>query len=493
MRLRETVFDNFRCFKNYSISYGEDTTVFIGKNGTGKSSVISGIRRGLSFMFAKSRNFQQNLATSNNAKVNSFDRIEANFDPALRTYNYPIENRFHSTFQNEDLNWALVKRTMNGGLATTRYNDALSHLLHLYNEQGNALELPVLAVIHDCFPHLNAKLGSNVKKILKSAVLPRDFGYYGWDDRTACIEIWLNRFYRVANYDKDVLDDIDSLENQLSLREQHLKNINKLDEYKIPSLKNEIERLKRNIDILKKDARREEFLNEKEYIINKLVGFTTPLNEEYDFINSEFELFRIAVNRPDKQNYELEFFFKDGRIIAFSSLPMGYKRIFSMVIDIAYRAYILNKDIESSGIVLIDEIELHLHPTLQQEILQRLRKTFPRIQFIVTTHSPLVISNFRVDYSNKIIKLEQDGSVYTNEEVENVFGIDYATNLSEVMEVAPRSTTIDKYINAYLFFYGKDRHDEANVILQKLQEYVGGDIPTLLQNEIEMQKQAYGK
>ena len=74
-----------------------------------------------------------------------------------------------------------------------------------------------------------------------------------------------------------------------------------------------------------------------------------------------------------------------------------------------------------------------------------------------------------------------------------MFGIDYATNLSEVMEVAPRSPTIDKYINAYLFFYGKDRHDEANVILQKLQEYVGGDIPTLLQNEIEMQKQAYGK
>jgi predicted ATP-binding protein involved in virulence len=141
--------------------------------------------------------------------------------------------------------------------------------------------------------------------------------------------------------------------------------------------------------------------------------------------------------------------------------------------------------------VLIDEIELHLHPTLQQEILQRLQKTFPKIQFIATTHSPLVISNFKADANNKIIKLEHDGNSYSNEDVENVFGLDYSTNLSEIMEVAPRSSTIDKYINAYLILLGKKKETEADLMLQKLKDYLGGEIPTLLQKEIDNQKKAY--
>jgi predicted ATP-binding protein involved in virulence len=101
-------------------------------------------------------------------------------------------------------------------------------------------------------------------------------------------------------------------------------------------------------------------------------------------------------------------------------------------------------------------LELHLHPTLQQEVLLRFQKTFPQIQFIISTHSPLIISNQKADGEiSKIIKLENDGDNYTNRDIDNIYGIDYSTNLSEIMEVAPRSTTIDKYINAYLFLYGK--------------------------------------
>ena len=108
----------------------------------------------------------------------------------------------------------------------------------------------------------------------------------------------------------------------------------------------------------------------------------------------------------------------------FDNLPQGYKRLFSIVFDIAYRSYILNQAKEPEGIVFIDEIELHLHPSLQQEVLGRLRKTFPKIQFIVSTHSLLVISNLKSENnSNKIIRLENDGLTYSNEPVENIYGI----------------------------------------------------------------------
>jgi len=56
-------------------------------------------------------------------------------------------------------------------------------------------------------------------------------------------------------------------------------------------------------------------------------------------------------------------------------------------------------------VVLIDEIDLHLHPSLQRELVPRLRKALPKVQWIVTTHSPLVLANFDV---NEIIALDRD-------------------------------------------------------------------------------------
>ena len=495
MKLTESTFNNFRCFKQYKLKYGEETTVIIGRNGTGKSSVLSGIRRGLSFMFAKPKGFKKNLATSNNAKVKSFGHLEATFDLSSRNYNYPIQNNFKALFNYHNsgvylcLDWSVTKNSMNGGLLTTQYNDALNEVLRYYNEANNPV-LPVLAVITDSFPHIGINEGAKAKKIIEKDIIPRDFGYYGWDERTSCIDLWLNRFYKISNFDKDLQDDIDRIKDQISLYEGYITNKDEYDKHKVPEWEEKIEELKENLNYLHSDKRRSQFSKEKEYIQHKLIEFTKPVEKEYSFINREFELYRLSVSRPDKKNYTLEFAFKDGRVISFETLPMGYKRIFSIVLDIAYRSYILNENMESEGIVLIDEIELHLHPTLQQEVLQRLRKTFPNIQFIITTHSPLVISNFKADENNKIIKLEHDGNEYSNEVVENVYGLDYSTNLSEIMKVAPRSSTIDKYINAYLFLHGKGREEEAKQMYAKLEEYVGGKIPNLLQIEIDKKKKA---
>lgn len=498
MQLTESTFNNFRCFKEYPIKYGIKTTVFIGKNGTGKSSILSGIRRGLSFMFASPNNFSKNLAISNNAKVKSFGKLEANFDTISRVYEYPIKNDFVGNFNNETINWSLVKKTMNGGLTTTQYNDALNTVLSYYNNNltGN---LPVLAVFADSFPHEKINFGTRVKKFIAQDILPRDLGYYAWDERTNCIELWLTRFYKVSNYTKDIKNEIEQVDEQIFFYQKRIDWKDEHDEHQVPEWENKIEDLEKKLadlnsklNSLKNDKRNIIFNKERTFVENKLIEFTKPISSEYDFINKEFELYRIAVTRPpDMKNYSLELSFKDGRVIAFETLPMGYKRIFSLVIDLAYRCYILNESVESSGIVLIDEIELHLHPTLQQEILQRLQKTFPAIQFIVTTHSPLVISNFKADENNKIIKLEHDGNKYWNEDVENIFGLDYSTNLSEIMEVSPRSSTIDKYINAYLFLYGKNKKEDAEQMLDKLKEYVGGNIPKLMQEEIENQKKAY--
>lgn len=80
-------------------------------------------------------------------------------------------------------------------------------------------------------------------------------------------------------------------------------------------------------------------------------------------------------------------------------LSSGFRTLLGMVLDISYRMAVLNpnllKDIISNtpGIVLIDEIDMHLHPNWQWKVVEALKTTFPKIQFIATTHSPIVISS----------------------------------------------------------------------------------------------------
>lgn len=482
MILIESTFNNFRCFKQFEILYGKETTVFIGKNGTGKSSVLSGIRRGLSIMFAKPKNFTKNFSTSNNSKVKSYGKLEANFDQVSRNFNYPISNSFKAIYDNKEFEWAHVKNNMNGGLSTIPYSVFLNYVLEKYNTSDNTT-LPVLAVIADSFPHIQINSGVKAKKIINQDVVPRDFGYYGWDERTSCIDLWLSRFFKVSNSEKDLRDDIEKINDQIFLLEKLIDNKDEHDKHKVPEWEDKIERLKDQHKYLNNDKRIQRFSKERKFIEEKMVDFTKPLESEYNFINREFELYRLTVSRQFNKDYALEFSFKDNRAITFETLPMGYKRIFSIVLDIAYRSYILNEGVESGGIVLIDEIELHLHPTLQQEVLQRLRNTFPKIQFIVTTHSPLVISNFKSDENNKIISLEHDGNAYSKKSIENIYGIDYNTGLTEIMGANYRKSSIDKLIDSIVILKKYQNETQAGKIKDELLKLIGNN--KFIDEEIE--------
>jgi hypothetical protein len=91
----------------------------------------------------------------------------------------------------------------------------------------------------------------------------------------------------------------------------------------------------------------------------------------------------------------------DGSIVPFRALSDGYRNIIALVGDIAYKCSVLNPDLTHAaisatpGIVLIDELDLHLHPQWQRKVVGDLRSTFPSIQFVATTHSPFVIQSVR--------------------------------------------------------------------------------------------------
>jgi predicted ATP-binding protein involved in virulence len=92
---------------------------------------------------------------------------------------------------------------------------------------------------------------------------------------------------------------------------------------------------------------------------------------------------------------------KDGSWVSFSMMSAGYQSIIRLTADIAYRAIKLNPHlgtnaiIKTQGVVLIDEIDMHLHPKWQKRVISDLKNTFPNIQFIATTHSPFIIQSLR--------------------------------------------------------------------------------------------------
>lgn len=101
---------------------------------------------------------------------------------------------------------------------------------------------------------------------------------------------------------------------------------------------------------------------------------------------------------------------KNDELLNVEQLSDGEKIYLALIGDLCHRLFLANNNDDpllGSGIVLIDEIDLHLHPQWQSEITQRLTRTFPNIQFIVTTHSPHVLN--RVP-TQDVRMLEPDGS-----------------------------------------------------------------------------------
>ena len=113
-----------------------------------------------------------------------------------------------------------------------------------------------------------------------------------------------------------------------------------------------------------------------------------------------------------------------------NQLSDGERSFLAIISDLVRRLSLANPDLDDplhgAGIVLIDELELHLHPTWQRQVVEKLRTTFPNIQFIATTHSPFVIQSLR---PGELINLDPEEFVeYADKSIEdiaeNVMGVE---------------------------------------------------------------------
>jgi predicted ATP-binding protein involved in virulence len=115
------------------------------------------------------------------------------------------------------------------------------------------------------------------------------------------------------------------------------------------------------------------------------------------------------------------------RSLPFSCLSDGFRNMVAMVADIAVRCATLNPQLaaeaalQTPGVVLVDEIDLHLHPKWQRRVVGDLLAAFPNIQFIATTHSPFVIQSLPPVEGVQLINLDNaDAEDFANKSVEDI-------------------------------------------------------------------------
>lgn len=174
----------------------------------------------------------------------------------------------------------------------------------------------------------------------------------------------------------------------------------------------------------------------EQYLLNIRIEKSLALSEENDQKHAEqidawFKKFDEDLKFLfEDESTELKFEYKERRFslkqshreFTFQSLSSGFTAIFDIYSDLLMRSRLLNiLPNELNGVVLIDEIDAHLHISLQKKILPFLTKSFPEVQFIVSTHSPFVITSTNNDTVVYDISsgefFEEDLSLYSHESI----------------------------------------------------------------------------
>lgn len=181
-----------------------------------------------------------------------------------------------------------------------------------------------------------------------------------------------------------------------------------------------------------------------------------------------------------------------------SDLSDGVRTIISIAVDIAYRMIRLNSHLgnrvilDTPGVVFIDEIDMHLHPLWQQFIIHDLQTTFPSVQFIVTTHSPQVLSTVPPE-AIRILVWDKD--------FKGVFNTDFSLGaesnqlLQDIQNVntRPKELPIVKKLDRYLELVTQDKWDteEALKLRQELDAWSKGREPLLVKADMDIRMRQF--
>lgn len=425
MKIKEIKIRNFRCYENVEIKLNPEYTVLIGINGAGKTTILDAISIALGGYISTF----DGMGTYGIDKNDSHYKMYEIGSSIEREHQFPVEIYAECEIDKKQISWIRGLNGEKGRTTNTGAKEIIKYASEIQTEikMGNKdVILPIIAYYGTGRLWMQKK-DRNLKKIQES-------------------------FSRLKGY----VDCIDSASNEkIMLKWFEKMTYLELQEGKrIPELS------------VVKDALRQSYMAIDE----------TIKTAEFSFKVKSGEL-EVTIRR---ENGIVE------------SLPLrilsdGIKSTLSMIADIAYRMAILNPQLldnileETSGVVLIDEIDMHLHPSWQKKIISVLNKIFPKVQFVFTTHSPSVLSNV----SNKNVLILDNFEIYPLENM--TYGKDIEAILREVMRVQVRPKEVIDKLKLFNDLLDENNLLEAKKILKELEEILGKDDSEVVERRVSLE------
>ncbi|MDD5149142.1 MAG: AAA family ATPase [Flavobacterium sp.] len=220
-----------------------------------------------------------------------------------------------------------------------------------------------------------------------------------------------------------------------------------------------------------------DLINSEEWYLQKYLAFSTSesgikikLKQQLDLISKILIDFlpdvlgiRIKEIKTLIEKASLEVKINENEWINLRDLSFGYQTLTALIVDIASKMMeqYPNSDnpLEEPAIILIDEIDLHLHPKWQRTVINKLSEHFPKAQFIATSHSPLIVQAALDKKANIVVCRKEGDKVIIDNDPDEVKGwrIDQIL-ISDLFEVeSPRSKTTQEMLDEYVILKGKSK------------------------------------
>lgn len=453
MYLKNLHIKGFRCFPEYTIDFAPGVTVLFGKNGSGKTTLINAIHKALSFVMHSEKVKEKDPKTkkakvidvlsirNNNPYVNveGYSKVGDVYMIGAKREDLTIDIDAEAEIDGNPISWSMSAYAINCRLRPSEYKEAFSSFYQWHKNTG---KYPLLAYYSDGYPHLGTSgTLSRSEKSKASFIAKNNFpeiAYTDWNSDEGCTKMWIARLETKMRYSE-------LLHRRIMLFET---SQNPHSAIYAPNISEELY----NNSIQELPAVENE--------INEIIGVL----KNFSVDDSNVRIDTIELSPYDSL---LSIIANNGIRYAFRKLPAGYKRLFYIVLDIAYRSYLLNKTTNTEGVVVIDEIDLHLHPELEKVVLGRFTRVFPRIQFIVSTHSPLVLTGIETENRpNTILHMSSDTS--KPEITHDIYGIDYNSGIEDVMGVESKNVELDYMINLCAYMRKRGKMAQADNIIDQI-------------------------
>ena len=185
-------------------------------------------------------------------------------------------------------------------------------------------------------------------------------------------------------------------------------------------------------------------------------------------------LFSRILIRPNAKT--ILFISLDGRTTPTELLSEGQKRIVAIAIDLAFRSYLLNYSLykentaaKTTGTILIDEVDMHLHPSLQAKILPALHQAYPKMQFIASSHAPMVMSGVENNAKNVVYKLAYDeDNIHILSRTIHTYGLDLSSIVERIWDLPSREIRVNNEIKELFNLIKRKQYDDARRQLDDL-------------------------